>query len=165
MSQPSFHQGDHHFLGAVTFGGTAALPASSITDANVPAGANISALKLQQQRSCVGGRNGTVADEKCLIGKANGAGQIQSFKVCLEELANAGGATFTVDLKKDGVSVLTAPISITTQAVRTWVTGTLTGSVSHVANNNYRMEVVTTVGGGTLGKGLSWELLLLDSPV
>jgi hypothetical protein len=91
------------------------------------------------------------------------AGVVNSFKAQLK-VANIGAATITIDLKKNGTSILSAPISFSS-ADAALAIKTATIVTSATANNDYFEYVTTaTVGGGTLGQGLYLDALIDEYP-
>jgi hypothetical protein len=105
-----------------------------------------------------------VVTETRLVWITSGAaGNLNSFKAQLK-VANIGAATVTVDLKKNGSSVLSAPISFSSaDAALAIKTATVTTAASAV--NDYYEEVITaTAGGGTLGQGLYTDAILDEYP-
>lgn len=91
---------------------------------------------------------GAPATREEVVYVASGAGTIQGFHGLLNVV---GSANLTMDLKKNGVSILSAPISITNaQANREVVDGTLS-SVSFVAGDVFSMAETVTVSTGASG--------------
>lgn len=79
--------------------------------------------------------------------------------------ANAGAATVTVDVKKNGTTVLTSPVSLTSATASGLVVlGAITTTT--LAQGD-RLEVVITAaaGGGTLGTGLFARVTVDEDPV
>jgi hypothetical protein len=78
---------------------------------------------------------------------------INSFKAG-SVTACVGAATITVDLKKNGTSVLSAPITLNSSSTAYVVqSGTVT-TTSLVAGDVLEVVVTATAGGGTLGNGV-----------
>jgi hypothetical protein len=158
MAEASTFRNDYVFTGSVTFVGQVSITGGYITNTAVAAAAGIAASKLQHQHQPVvssADQNTTIASSRQVIHCCRGAtATITSFNACLTVLANAGAATVTVDLLKNGTTILTAPISISSaDAIRSLEAGTLSSS-SLVAGDILEVDVVATAGGGTLGKGL-----------
>ena len=91
-------------------------PAACIPDVAIPANAGIQASKLQQQpeKSYSNGNSTAVpaADQKVIHTGYGAAGSILKFSAGVIQ-ALTGNATISVDLLKNGVSVLTSPIALT----------------------------------------------------
>lgn len=129
-------------------------PDGFLTNAKVQAGAGISASKLERGRLLEYRGVGTVTSDTIPLGEMFGAGSIKSVRIYLAGLACAGGATVTVDIKKNNTTILTVVMTLNdTKAVREVVDGTLSVT-SYVADDIFDAVVVATAGGGTVGKGL-----------
>ncbi|MGC9260922.1 MAG: hypothetical protein ACP5I8_12735 [Phycisphaerae bacterium] len=140
--------------------------AAFITDTNVAALANINATKLNHQHREVYAQAtaSTAAAARQVVQVTYGAtGTIIAYSAGLAGTANAGGATITVDLFKNGVSILTAPITISTQAVRV-LTAAGIATTSTVAGDVFEVVVTVTPGSGTLGTGLFSSLTINEAP-
>jgi hypothetical protein len=78
-------------------------------------------------------------------------------------VANIGAATVTVDLKKNGVSVLTGVITLNNaNTARVAVAGTLGASLALVAGDVLEVVCVATAGGGTLATGVFAQAVLSE---
>jgi hypothetical protein len=67
---------------------------------------------------------------------------------------NIGDSTVSVDLLKNGSTVLTAPISLSSaDAARAQVTAAIT-DFDAVVGDLYEVDIIATIGTGTLGLGL-----------
>ncbi len=92
------------------------------------------------------------------------AGAVVAFVAGLAGTANVSPASITVDLLKNGTSILTAPISITTQAVRVLTSAGL-ASTGTVAGDVFEVNITATVSTGTLGTGLFAALTVNENPL
>ena len=162
----SIVDGPMHFSGDVTFGGQVAIPTGTITDARVAVGAAIAATKcIQRQRTCwcQDKSDITVVTKNQVIHTVMAAGTLQGIKIgCV--VANIGAASITVDLKKNGATVLSAVMTYGVLAAYALVTGTI-ATPAIVAGDVLEAVVVATAGGGTLAKGLFGVLLIDEAPV
>jgi hypothetical protein len=80
--------------------------------------------------------------------------------------AAVGGATGTVDIKKNGTTILTGTISIdNTLAARTELAGTLSGTPTVQPGDVLEAVVTANVGGGTLPTGLAVSVAVDFLPV
>ena len=136
-------------------------------DETVGAGANVAASKVQHKHRKTFSQSGTVvaamspihvvtATTLMVAGQAATANAI-AFRAGVIAPCT-GNATITVDLQKNGVSLLTAPITLNSASVaRTSYAGTITAG-SLVAGD--WLDVVATVSAGTgaLGSGLLVQL-------
>lgn len=132
------------------------LPASSVTNTAVAAAAGISASKLQHAHRAVlaqGSASNAAAQTQVLHVVVGATGTVQAVKAGAVVPA-VGAATATVDIKKNGTTILSAPISLSSaQTARQLVSGTIT--VPAVAVGDVLEIVITaTAGGGTLAQGL-----------
>jgi uncharacterized protein YfiM (DUF2279 family) len=141
------------FVGPVTFGtGGVVLPASVITDSQVAPAAGITQDKLEHQHAKIYNQAGNAVSETKAIYVARSAGTLLSFVAGMVG-ANAGAATVTFDLKKNGTTVLTAVVSLGSgDPAYTPKSGTLSVT-SFVAGDVFTVVTVATAGGGTLGTG------------
>lgn len=146
---------------------TMTLPAGVVTDDKIPAGANLPASKHEQQfqpRYAKSAGVTAAADLGEVVHVVEGAAGtlLRVAAGCL--VANIGDSTVSVDVHKNGVSVLTAPISLSSsQTARQTVAGSLVGgSVSLAAGDVLEVVVTVSAGTGTLGKGVFCTLKLRE---
>lgn len=143
----------------------ATLPAATINAGHIVAAAGIEATKIQQQirRRIEIEAATTVTTSKRGIHLQQGVGSLVRFRAYLAD-ANAGAATITVDLLKNGVSVLDAPLSFDSgdadYAILEGVFDTPIAALA--ADDRFEVDIVATAGGGTVGKGLVCELIVND---
>jgi hypothetical protein len=167
MSVAAQYQGDVLINGSLYATGLT-IPNSSIRDASVAAGAGISAAKIQQQEIQLFAQDftTTIVAQRHLIHWAKGGnGTIQEFRVTVTT-AMIGAATATIDLKKNGTTILTSSITIDSTLVA-FVIKNPAGytSLTYVANDFFEVEILTAVaGGGTLAKGFSSALIVREDP-
>lgn len=131
------------------------LPTGTVIDASIPAGANVSSDKLQHRHRCVFNQvHGSVAvTERRPVFWALSVGTIRRIKVG-SVVVNVGAATITVDIRKNGTTILTAIVTLDSgNTVYIAEDGTMT-SAALVAGDVLEVVVVATAGGGTLGQGL-----------
>lgn len=138
------------------------IPDNTLLDAGVNGAAGIQATKLQHQHQKMylqGSSTTTAAADTKVIHAVYGAtGTTVAFRAGCE-VPCVGAATITVDLKKNGTTVLSAPISLSSaQAARAMVAGTI--SVPGLVTGDVLEVVITaTAGGGTIGTGLFAQLV------
>lgn len=153
MAQVLRIDGDAHITGSVSCGGFSS-SSGSITNAMVSASADILSTKLEMQKSITYGQNGTASSVTVPIHCVYGAtGVVLSLKAG-SIVANIGAATVTVDLKKNGTTMLSGVITLdNSNTARVAEAGSL--SVTSLAAGDL-LEIVTvaTAGGGTLATGL-----------
>lgn len=154
-NQETTWNGDLFINGAFRARSTS-LPSNAVSNASVAANAGILASKLQHQHQHVYAQEGTNASASArqvahvVVGAT---GTIESLRATLTT-ACLTPATITVDLKKNGTTVLSATISFTNaDAAFTLKAGSLS-STALVVGDVLEVVVVATAGGGTIGKGI-----------
>lgn len=164
--------GDLYVSGALSCGSLTP-PANSVTDAAVATGASgskVSATKLQHQHlKLYAQASGTTAStESRVIHYVYGAvGTLVSLKAG-NVVAPIGAATVTVNLKKNGSSILTGGTAITLDNTTTAYTGIVSGTFSSAAlaaGDVLEFVFTATAGGGTLPTGVWAEVILREDPV
>ncbi len=158
-------EGDTHFSGSITMR-EIQLPAGTVSDSDVAAGAKIGQTKLEHQhrRGYAQESATNVADEARVIHVVAGAtGEVTAFEIGAV-VASTGGGLADVDLLVGGASILNAatPVQLT---AATAAYGTVEGVIgtAAVANGNViEVSIVGTVGGGTLAKGLFMSLTIAE---
>jgi hypothetical protein len=146
------HAGTHSFEVAPV------IPAESYGNREIDPGDPIAATKLDHQYtppfSQVHGV--AAADERRVVHVARAAGEVTAFWAGITQAA-VGDSTVTVDLKKNGTSVLTSVITITSAKVAYEETNgavVTTGAEEYAAGDVFEVVVDATVGTGTLPQGL-----------
>lgn len=153
MAQARIEQ-DLHVAGALTCRSFTA-PAGSIDDSAIKAGAKVQASKLQHQHRLTYAQPNTtaVAETKAVYVCYGATGTIKDVRAG-SIVACSGNATITVDVKKNGTSIMQSPIVLdSTNQARVAEAGTVATSTLAAGD---LLEVVVTVnaGTGTLGTGL-----------
>ena len=136
------------------------LPANSVGDAEVDATRPIGVNKLYHMHCPVytQDRGAAVVAKRSGLHIAVGPGTLQAFQATLSQ-ANGGG-TVTVDLYKNGVSVLSGLITITTEAAFDVCVGTIS-TAAYVAGDTFEVVVAVT---GTVGQGLTVRGVFEEEP-
>lgn len=104
-----------------------------------------------------------VVDQRAGLYIARGAGVVARFcAACV--VPNVGDSTITIDLRKDGVSVLSALIELdSSQVAFAVVDGGFTSSpLTYTADDVFEVVVNATVGTGTLGQGLVVSMVVTE---
>lgn len=133
----------------------AGLPAASVGDSQFSASDPLTAAKQEHQheRTLAQVHGSASVSERRVLHVARGAGTITSFRAGLI-VANVGAATVTVDLRKNGTTVLSSVITLNSStATYAKVDGTIS-SASFVAGDVFEVVITSTAGGGTLGQGV-----------
>lgn len=131
------------------------MPAGVVTSAAVQTAANIDADKLQHRHVVNYGQSGSATSVTMPVFVATNTCLINSIKAGSIAIA-IGDSTVTVDLKKNGSTILSAVITLDTgNTARIMESGTLTGAGDDlIAGDFLELVVVATVGTGTLPTGL-----------
>jgi hypothetical protein len=136
------------------------LPAGSITNALIVADAEIDADKLEHRRVSRHAPGGSAASGTFPLATVYGA-TARRVSARAGSIAIAiGDATVTVDIKKNGTSILTGGTPITfnnSNVARTMVDLGVTTTTA-AAGNFFEVVLVATIGTGTLPTGFLVEL-------
>ena len=170
LQQPTVVQGDMRVTGNLS-AGSISVPGSAITDANVAAGVLgnfIQASKIRQMyRPVYNQPNSAATSETRAAWTVYGAtGQVLDVRAG-SIVAAIGAATVTVDVKKNGTTILTAVITLNSSSTpRAAYAGTLAGAGAPnlVVGDELEIVVTATAGGGTLPTGLFVQLTILEDP-
>jgi hypothetical protein len=146
--------------GAATFGGAVYLPAETITNANIQTGANVTASKLEHVHRKTYSQIGSAVDVAAyVIHVVNGATARNLYVRAGSIAAAIGDATVTIDIKKNGTSVMTGATPLTLNSSNTaYVPVELSiATTTAVVGNVYTLVIDATIGTGTLPTGLFVE--------
>lgn len=153
---PNTFDQDTYFTGNAYFTGpTVQLPNGSIGDAQHSASSPVTAAKLEHQyQPTFQQPHGTAAtSERRPVHRARNAGTVVAF-VAGAVVPNVGAATVTVNLLKNGTTVLSAVVTLNnSQAAFAAVVGSIS-SAAYVAGDVFEVQTVATAGGGTLAQGV-----------
>ena len=154
MANPNIISGDMHVDGTLTMKGVT-LPNNSVTKDKVLAGTGIEYTKLEHLHRATHKQpnSAATAETKAIALIIGATGSTLNFKAgCIAPCT--GNATITVDLKKNGTTVLSAPITLdNAQAAYATVSGTITVP-GLVAGDVLTVVVAVNAGTGALGTGL-----------
>lgn len=132
--------------------------------ANVPADFQLPANNAIHRQHMRDLQSGTVATRRAPLFIAYQDGTITLARAVITQTAAVGGATLSIDILKNGSTILSAPIAMSSStALRTAVTGTLS-SAAVAAGDVFEVSVTATTGGGTLPVGLITELIFDEEP-
>ena len=151
--------------GPATFTGPTYLPPGVVSDAQVAGNAATATGKQLHKHRKTYGQSGTVVTATIPIHVVIGTtALLVAIKVGMITLC-AGAATVTVDLKKNGTSILAAVITLNSgNTARVCVSGTISNTAA-AAGDFFELVVTATAGGGTVGTGLLVELEVDEAPV
>ncbi len=155
------------FVRGTIYSSAQTYPAGSILDAAIASGANIGAAKLQFQRKIIyvnaaSATSATAETKVVFICNAAAGATVVSFRAGCA-VANIGAATVTVDLKKNGTTILSAPISLSSSQAAYAAVAAAFASTALVTDDVLEVVITATAGGGTLGKGLFAELIIKEN--
>jgi len=157
---------DQRFAGQISFEKTPVVPAGSFGDAQVGATSPIDTPKLKHRFAQVYAQDKGAAAASVtgrVIHTAKAAGSVASIDVGITQAA-VGAATVTVDLKKNGATILTGVVTINnSHAAFAEVSGTIS-SAAYALGDNFELVIVATAGGGTLPQGLYVHTVFNENP-
>ena len=153
--------GDHTFAGAIKFNQAPTLPASSFGDREFDSGDPLAVAKQRHQHVKSDGQaSGSAATAVTkVLHVATGPGTVTGFKAG-PVVAAVGDSTVTVDLKKNGTTVLTGTVQIDSgDAAYASVAGAVvsSGSEDYVAGDVFTVVQTVSAGTGTLPQGVFWS--------
>lgn len=154
MSQ-NLDYADELHAGLHTFLQKPVVPDASFGNAQIDAANPIDQTKLKHQYIQVYAQpHGTAAvTERKVNHVARSTGTVEAIEAGIV-VAAAGAATVTVDLRKNGTTILSAVITINnTHVAYQEVAGTIS-SAAYVVGDVFELVVTATAGGGTLPQGL-----------
>lgn len=159
MATPTIVQGDVIQKGRF-IPDSITMPADSILDAAIQAGANVSADKVEARVYAGWSQpNSTATAETRSLFVAKRAGTVTD--VLAGSIAKAvGDSTVTVDVKKNGSTILSSTIVLdNANTNRVGEAGTLNGSlVDFVAGDWFETSIAISAGTGTLPTGVFVQL-------
>lgn len=157
-------EGDVLINGTLTVVTDLNAPASSITNAAIDSAAGIEATKLEHQYQPVyaqgSGTTAAAATETLYV--AYGAGTLIAFRAG-SVVANVGAATCTVDLKKNGTTMLSAVITLDSANTARVVEAATLSVTSIAAGDVLEVVVTASAGGGTLATGLFCQAIIREA--
>lgn len=138
-------------------------PAASIDPASINGPLDAEDVK-HQHRQIHSQPNTTATTETKITHIAYAAGVVEDFRAAMIG-ANVGAATVTFDLKKNGTTVLSSVVTLSSShAAYEDVVGTLVASPTYVAGDVFTTVITATAGGGTLGTGAGCAATFNESP-
>lgn len=155
-------EGNLTYQGAVSYQGTVTLPSETVTNANIRTAAGISADKLEHQFSPVLSQSGTAVGETKVVHVVNGeTATVLDFSAGM--IAHCtGDATVTLDLKKNGVSILTGTVGLSSAQSNYQTVAATIASAGLVAGDVLSVVVTVNAGTGSLGTGLFYSAVIRE---
>lgn len=146
---------DDLFVGGTLVAKSFTAPKASIGNDAIASGDPIAGVKLQRGISQVIAQDSdaVAAAQTRTVHVAVAAGSIQQVSAgCISPCV--GDAVITMDVLKNGASILTAAIDITSaQAARALVDATV-ATTDYAANDVFEISITVSAGTGTLGSGV-----------
>jgi hypothetical protein len=165
VSTPIVLPTDLQILGTLT-ANLLNVPLGSITDTQVIASANIAATKLQKQfqenYSNTDSATSAASEQRVLHTVKGSTGTVNEFAAGAVVVLVAP-ATCTIDLLKNGSSILTAAVALAAGDTPRVVKFGTFSSTSVVAGDVLEVKVTATAGGGTLPKGVFVRLTVTEN--
>jgi hypothetical protein len=156
----SRHEGDHHFVGSVSMG-TLVPSAGSVGNTSIAALAGIDAAKLEHrhQRTYAQPNTAATTETRALHVCYGATGTILAFRA--GSIAKAvGDSTVTVDLRKNGSTVLSAVIQLDSGNTNRVVEAGTVNTAGIVAGDLLEVVITATIGTGTLPTGVYCQVVL-----
>lgn len=162
VNLPNQVVGDLRVYGSLT-PDTLVAPASSIGSTQFNASDPLAIAKQRHKVFANHHQEGTAVSATKVVHYARAAGTISAVRAG-SVVACVGAATIVVDVKKNGVSILTGTFTLdNANTAYTPESGTL-ATTTYAAGDVLTSVVVATAGGGTLGSGLFVEVDLDEAP-
>ena len=142
-------------------------PAGSITDSSINAAAGIQTTKMRHRYTKFAVQpNVTDTTETKGIHVVRGSTATVMEVVAGTIAACIGGATITVDVKKNGTSILNSVLTLNNaNTARVAVAASLNVSdVACVVGDWLEVVITATTGGGTIGTGLFIQMMIDEDP-
>ena len=160
-TDPQVFNGPVSFFGTVAFpatcvGGTQMNPSDPVSDAAVR-------HRFEPRLAQALGAGAAVAERR-VVHHANRAGAVTALWAGAV-VANVGAATYTVDLYRNGVTMLTAPLVVTSTLVAyNSVAAALVASPVFAAGDVLEVVLTVAAGGGTLAQGVFVKPVIYELP-
>ena len=143
---------------------TVRIPAQSIGDQEFGTSDPLGAEKQEHQHTQrFGQAHGTAAAaERRTVHAARSAGQLLEFRAGVS-VACVGDSTITVDLYKNGSTILSSPVVIDSGDAAYDLLDGAFASTGYVADDVFEVVVTVSAGTGTLGQGLAAQLMVREA--
>ncbi len=152
------------YVGGTLLAAAMDIPAGTVVNAGVAATAGIAASKCQQYPAKTYGQSGTAVAATVIMHIVRGAtGTIKGF-ACSNVTANAGASAVTLDLLKNGVSVLNTVVTLNNATGNRGVIQGVIDTTALVADDVLEVVVVLAQSGtDALAIGVAAELRLNEA--
>jgi len=145
---------------------TMSIPSGTVDNDDVQAAAGISATKVEHQFTksySQESATGAADEARVLHGVQGATGSIVAFEVG-SVVANIGVAVVAIDLLKNGTTVLSSAVQLTSSHTAYEVVAATVGTTSLVDGDVLEAGIDGTAGGGTLAKGVFVNLIIREDP-
>jgi len=136
------------------------VPTGSLTNTMIVASAGISASKVESYQKECWGQIGTAVTETKVLGMIRGSTGTTVGVEVTNQTACGGSSTVTVDVQKNGVSILSAVVTLNSASSIT-VPIAATVTTTALADGDIITGVITTVASGTdalaTGVSVQWD--------
>lgn len=141
-----------------------AAPGRCITDFNMNPSSPISSNKYQPQfkRMYTQSYGVAASSDRVVSHIAKAAGNLYTIRAGLV-LPNASTATVTIDLKKNGTTVLAGVLTLAVGSAYIPINGSI-ATLPYVANDVFELIITAAASGGTLGQGLFIDVVYNEQP-
>jgi hypothetical protein len=151
-------------VGAHTFYQAPIVPASSFGDDDIDASDPLGCTKVDHQYIAqMAQAHGTAATaERRVVHIARAAGTFVSVQVC-PVVAATGDSTATVDVKKNGTTILSGTVTIDNGDVAYSKTSAALSVTSYVAGDVIEVVQTVSAGTGTLPQGMTTTVVMREA--
>lgn len=160
--------GEHLFRnGTVTFGDRVTLPAGCIGDNQADAANPFETDKVRHRhhKTFAQANGSAAATEQRVVHVGYGAaGSVVAIRAGIRTAGSGGGMSVTVDVKKNGTSILSSVVTINASTVALAKASATVTTADYEDGDVIEVVVTATAGGGTLPQGLFVDLLFDEDP-
>jgi hypothetical protein len=155
---------DLYVTGAARFGGPVGLPASTLANESWNPSSPLAATNQQHQYAEVHGQahGSSASAERRVLFIAHAAGTLVAFKVT-QVVAATGDSTATVNLLKNGTTVLSASVVINNSRAAFAVQTATIAAAAYAAGDVFEIQITVSAGSGTLPQGVSALAVLREA--
>jgi len=151
-----------HRNGTFTFASGVKLPAAAVGDGQFDGNSPLATIKQRHRKQHTYRQSNGVAaasDQQAVHVGYGATGSVVAARAGVRTAGTGGGMSVTVDVRKNGTSILTAVITITSaQAAFALVAGSV-ATAAYLSGDVFEVVVTATAGGGTLPQGLFVDLI------
>lgn len=155
----SVHNGDLNVTGTLRVGALS-LPATCVVDANVSGSSPLTAGKTRHRHAVTEAQaHGTASvARRSAVRVAHAAGEVVAVRAGVS-VACVGDSTISVDVTKNGTTILSAPVGIDSGDLAFALVAGVVSDAPYVAGDVFEVQVTVSAGTGTLGQGVFCDLV------